>query len=120
MTRKFLRLAQEEDWTAGRDARGAWVVLDRDGHQPLRAEDPGDRLRAVHLAAQAPAMEALLRDHVELLELLAVYDYLPPAMLEQAKSLIAASAITLKYTRPLKAAAEAADTGQREMDLDAA
>lgn len=95
--------------------------MDRDGHEPLRSEDPATRISAVHRAAQAPMLEALVRDHIEFLEKLMIYGCIADSRTyEQAMSLVAASAITLKHARPAAGDLTAAELGQRELDLDAA
>jgi len=60
-----------EQWRATRDGFGSWVVVDERGGEPLRSNDPLDRLCNVHLAAAAPvlreSLEALTRrlEHME-------------------------------------------------------
>jgi hypothetical protein len=48
-----------ENWMAVEDARGQWrVMIERLRLDPLCNPDPVERMLAVHLAAEAPAMRA--------------------------------------------------------------
>lgn len=49
-------------WFAVRDGNGSLVIVNEQGEQPLRAEDPLERLGNVHLAAAAPELADALRD----------------------------------------------------------
>lgn len=43
-------------WTPVRDGVGAWIIVNEQGEQPLRAEDPLERLSNLYLVAAAPAL----------------------------------------------------------------
>lgn len=51
---------EHEEWLARRDAYGMWRVVNLSGEQPLVNVDTLERMKAVHLAAAAPAMRAML------------------------------------------------------------
>lgn len=50
-------------WRATMNGTGAWVIVNREGDQPLRDPDPVVRIQNIHLAAAAPT----LREALELL-----------------------------------------------------
>jgi len=52
--------AEHEHWTARRDPRGQWRVVNPEGTEPLRDADPIRRLRAAYLVAAAPLIFAVL------------------------------------------------------------
>ena len=49
-----------EDWKATRDRNGQWAVVNARGEDVLHHTDVMRRMVAVHLAAEAPALRALL------------------------------------------------------------
>jgi len=49
-----------ELWQAAQNAAGTWVVLDAEGHEPLRHPEELVQVTHVHLAASAPALRAIL------------------------------------------------------------
>jgi hypothetical protein len=55
---KRQRPPAHEDWRAVRDRRGSWTIVDATGSNPLLSPDPLRRLIAVHVAAQAPRLQA--------------------------------------------------------------
>ena len=48
------------EWKAVRDERGCWKLVDEEGREPLRSNDPAERVWAVYLAAAAPALRGAL------------------------------------------------------------
>lgn len=52
--------AAHDEWFARRDPFGQWRIVNHEGGDPLRDPDPVRRLRAVHLAAAAPRLLAML------------------------------------------------------------
>lgn len=70
MVRRQPLLPPHAEWDAREDGCGQWVLVDEDGREPLRDQDPYARMRAVQLASAAPDLLAVLRALLPRLEYL--------------------------------------------------
>lgn len=92
-----------------------------EGAQPLRSDDPLERIRAAHLAAQAPWLLAKLRDVIDFLERVDRYGYLSPELAREARRHVIAASASVMESRPrAKDELRAESETQTELKLDAA